>query len=420
MGDYTEKHKSIHWAWVVLFVCFVDLYINYGIRLGYSVLLPEMIRTMGFTRRQSGDIFNAYFIVYILFSLFTGYLTDRLGARKVISIFCVILGIGTVLMGTAKSFWQACIFYGIVGMGGAAMWTPIITLVQRWFDVKKKGMALGILSTGFGLGFATMGKFYPAIVAWRNWRYCWYILGAGALFMVIINALFLRSRPEDKGLLPWGANSSQTQNKPQTAPLKKENIRLSEIIGVPNFWFIGFSYLLIAASLYLLLTFMVDYARYELGLAYEKASLLATIHGSGQIIGVLTIPVISDYIGRRLTLILSNACIGLCVLNVILAGNNVIWLYISIGFLGAFFGATFPMYGAAGGDYFKKEMLGTVIGALTIFYGSGAILANRMGGHIRDITGSFFIPFIIAFITALLASLLMMFVKKSTLTIKAN
>ncbi|MCX7966582.1 MAG: MFS transporter [Syntrophorhabdaceae bacterium] len=417
MEGVTEvKNRGIHWAWIILAVCFVDLYINYGIRLGYSVLLPEMIRTMGFTRRQGGDIFNAYFIVYILFSLFTGYLTDRFGARKVISIFCIILGIGTVLMGTAKSFSQACIFYGIVGMGGAAMWTPVITLVQRWFDVRKKGMALGILSTGFGLGFATMGKFYPMIVAWRNWRYCWYVLGIAALFMVIVNALLLRSKPEDRGLLPWGAKlESQT---PQTGILssKSQRLNFSEILNIKNFWFIGFSYLLIAASLYMLLTFMVDYARYELGLVYEKASLLATIHGTGQIVGVLTIPMISDYIGRRMTLILSNACIGLCILSIILARNNVPWLYTSIGFLGAFFGATFPMYGAAGGDYFKKEIMGTVIGALTIFYGSGAILANRIGGHIRDITGSFFIPFIIAFLAAFVASLLMVFVKRRPLS----
>ncbi len=124
----TKKDSSIHWAWVVLAVCFVDLYINYGIRLGYSVLLPEMIRTMGFTRRQGGDIFNAYFLVYIIFSLFTGYFTDRLGARRVISLFCIILGIGTILMGTAKSFWQACIFYGIVGMGEQPCGRPLSPL----------------------------------------------------------------------------------------------------------------------------------------------------------------------------------------------------------------------------------------------------------------------------------------------------
>jgi len=414
MADISRnKHSTIHWAWIVLAVCFVDLYINYGIRLGYSVLLPEMIRTMGFTRRQGGDIFNSYFIVYIIFSLFTGYLTDRLGARRVISMFCAILGIGTILMGTAQSFWQACIFYGIVGMGGAAMWTPIITLVQRWFDVRKKGMALGILSTGFGLGFATMGKFYPFVVAQWSWRQCWYILGIAALVMVAINALMLRSKPEDKGLSPWGQLDGEKVQSP--ASVQSQKIRYSEIVKLPRFWLIGFSYFLIAAALYLLLTFTVDYARYELKFPYAKASFLATLHGIGQIVGVLTIPMVSDYIGRRMTIILSNICIALSIVSIICAGANEMWLYVSVGFLGAFFGATFPMYGAAGGDYFKREMMGTVIGGLTLFYGTGAIIANRLGGHIRDITGSFQIPFIIAVGAALAASMLMCCVRKKEL-----
>ena len=405
------RRQAVHWAWIVLAVCFVDLFINYGIRLGYSVLLPEMIRTLGFTRRQGGDIFNAYFVVYILFSLFTGYLTDRLGARKVISCFCIILGVGTFLMGTVQNFWQACIFYGIVGMGGAAMWTPIVTLVQRWFFIKKKGMALGILSTGFGLGFATMGKFYPVVVAHWSWRYCWYILGIAAFLMVMVNALLLRSKPEDEGLAPWGTPESE-KSAAQAAPSAiKQKVSYAGILAIPNFWLIGFSYFLIAASLYLLLTFMVDYARYELGFAYGRASFLATIHGLGQIAGVLTIPIASDYIGRRFTILFSNICIAISIACIIFSGSNEIALSVSVGFLGAFFGSTFPMYGACGGDYFRKEIMGTVIGGLTLFYGCGAIVANRFGGHIRDITGSFLIPFTAAIVSALCAALLIFFVE---------
>jgi predicted MFS family arabinose efflux permease len=56
--------------------------------------------------------------------------------------------------------------------------------------------------------------------------------------------------------------------------------------------------------------------------------------------------------------------------------------------------------------------MGTVIGALTLLYGIGAIIANRMAGHIRDVTGSFHIPFIIAIVAALCASILILFVRK--------
>jgi sugar phosphate permease len=413
MGDTASgKGPVMHWAWVILAVCFVNLFVNYGIRLGYGVVLPEMIRTLGFSRRQAGDIFNAYFVAYICLSLFAGNLTDRLGARKIIPLFGIALGTGTLLMGTADSFWKASLFFGIVGMGAAAMWTPIVTLVQRWFATHRRGMALGILSAGFGLGFASMGRLFPVIVAEWSWRYCWYFLGIAALFMVFVNLFLLRSKPEDKGLVPWGSPADEITNTSQVTGEQKEKTRYSEILTTGRFWILGISYLLIAGSLYIPTTFMVDYARHELGFPYGQASFLATIHGIGQIVGVLTIGMVSDYIGRRITIFLSNLCIAASIFCIIASGSSQAWLFTSVGFLGAFFGATFPMYGAAGGDYFRKEVMGTVIGALTIFYGTGAILAHRLAGQIKDATGSFITPFVIAFVASFVAAILMGFVKR--------
>ena len=407
-----NRSPFIHWAWVILAVCFVNLFVNYGIRLGYGVVLPEMIRTLEITRRQAGDIFNAYFLAYICFSLFAGNLTDRLGARKVIPLFGIVLGIGTLLMGNAASFRQACVFFALAGVGGAAMWTPIVTLVQRWFDVKRRGMALGILSAGFGLGYASMGRLFPVIVAEWSWRYCWYFLGIAALVMVFVNLILLRSKPEDKGLAPWGAPVDKTLQGQRTAGGTKGKTRYSEILGTGRFWLLGASYLLVAGSLYIPTTFMVDYARHELGFPYARASLLATIHGMGQIVGVLTIGMISDHIGRKPTILLSNLCIAGSITGIIASGGNQAWLFVSVAVLGAFFGATFPMYGAAGGDYFKKETMGTVIGALTVFYGSGAIMAHRFAGQIKDVTGSFTIPFLVAVTASVIGAILIGFVKR--------
>ena len=48
MKNSTESTTPLHWAWVILAICFINLFINYSIRLGYGVVLPEMIRDLGF------------------------------------------------------------------------------------------------------------------------------------------------------------------------------------------------------------------------------------------------------------------------------------------------------------------------------------------------------------------------------------
>lgn len=414
------RRQGFHWAWVILAVCFVDLFVNYSIRLGFGVVLPEMIRSLELNRTQGGAIFNFYLAVYVCLTPFAGNLTDRFGARRIITLFCIVLGIGTLLMGTVERFWTACIFFALVGAGASAMWTPVITVVQRWFGRRRRGMALGILSTGFGLGFATTGWLFPVLVSSFSWRFCWYMLGASALIMVLVNGIFLRSGPEDLQMSPWGEEEDDfhlgSGGNPNEEGSDREG-RYGEIFRLSRFWTIGASYAFIACALYMITTFMVDYADVELGLGFKKASFLATIHGLSQVVGALTIPILSDRIGRRLTLTGSNMFIALSILGVVASViTNVRWgipiLFVSIAFLGIFYGVTWPMYGACGGDYFRKEVMGTVIGAWTPFYGLGAISAHFISGRIRDITQSFQMAFYLAVLFALVAAFLMQRVKR--------
>lgn len=395
-----------HFAWIILGVCFLDLFVNYSIRLGYGVILPEMIRELGLSRTQGGSIFNAYLAAYLCMTPFVGNLTDRYGARRIIAGFGVFLGGGALLMGTADGFLKACMYYAIVGVGASAMWTPVLVVVQRWFAPNRRGLALGILSTGYGLGFAAMGWIFPHLVRISSWRACWHLLGLAALFMVFLNSLLLRSRPEDRGITPWGQDLLMAT--PEQSSLESgRQYRLKQVLASQSFWLIGGSYFLAACSLYLVTTFMVDYAQGELGLDLKKASFLATIHGLSQVAGVLTIPPLSDRLGRRRTLMGSNILIGMGIVGMVLCGNWIWGLYCSVAVVGMLYGVTWPLYGACGGDYFRKEVMGTVIGAWTPFYGTGAILAHLLAGAIRDLTGSFQWAFLLGSILALGACLLL-------------
>jgi len=406
-----DAKRTLHWAWVILGICFVDLFVNYSVRLGYGVVLPEMIRTLGFGRTAGGSIYNSYLFTYIAITPFTGYLTDRLGARRVITICLLILGFAVILMGTVHTLWSACLFFGVAGLGATGLWAPVITLVQRWFGFHRRGFALGILSTGFGLGFATMGAVFPWIVKYFNWRYAWFFLGAMALVMVAVNGIFLRSDPARSGLKPWGEKKDLSgQENGEGASQKR--IQVNSLFKNNRFWFIGCSYFAIAYSLYGITTFMVDYAKYQLNLPLEKASLLATIHGIGQIAGVLTVLPLSDYLGRKKTIIISNTIITGCLAAILLFGDSWVMLYIFIGCLAIFYGATFPIYGACAGDYFPRGSMGTVIGAWTPFYGLGAILTHWVTGMLRDATGVYNHAFFINVLMGVVAVVLMSLVGK--------
>ena len=406
-----KKSQRLHWAWIIFGLCWINLFVNYSARLGYGVILPEMIRTLGIGRAAVGSIYNFYLIVYVSISPFTGYLTDRFGARRVITTCLLILSLGVFFMGTVTSVWSACLFFAIAGLGSTGMWAPITALVQRWVTIRRRGMMMGVVSTGFGLGLATMGTVFPWVVENLNWRYAWYFLGGMALALVPLNGLLLRSDPESAGFQPWGQTAAPLN--PDIGPnIAKTRIPLGTLFKDNRFWLIGLSYFAIAYSLFCITTFMVDYAEYQLELTKGIASRLASIHGIGQVLGVLSVLPLSDYLGRKKTILISNAVIVVALIGILAAGKQLGLLYFFVGCLGVAYGTTFPIYGLCAGDYFPREAIATVVGAWTPFYGCGAVLTHWISGILRDATGVYNQAFIISAIMAFVGLLLMSKVKK--------
>jgi sugar phosphate permease len=381
-----EKDRSkIHWAWVVLGTCFITLFINYSIRIGaYPILLPEMIKDLHLTKAQAGLIKSAFGITYLVFAPIMGSLTDRVGGRKVISLFCLFLGGGAFLMSKAESLLASALFFGIVGVGAAAMWVPSATLIQKWFGADKRGLALGILNASSGAGFGLMGLFLPLIVVQYSWRFGWAMLGIAGIALFLVDGLLLRDRPEDMGLSPCGGRPGEAGEK----DFSKRPGYL-QILKQRQFWIVGVSYLMIAYASYALIDFIVTYGKMELDIPYKVSSSFITVAAFTGIPGGILIMILSGYIGTKKSLGLTYALVALSILFVVFSGDNVPLLIVGIAWFGVLYGGIFPLVAACARDYFPREITGTVLGLLTIFYGLGAMVSPIVTGHLADVTGTF-------------------------------
>jgi sugar phosphate permease len=409
MIDHRRHSLGIHWGWVVLGSSFVTLFITYSIRIGaYPVLLPEMIKNLRMTKAQAGMIKSAFSLTYLIFAPLMGWLTDRIGGRKVISFFCLVLGGGTFLMGSAWSFTASAFFYSIVGIGAAAMWVPYATLIQRWFGVKKRGLALGILNSSSAAGFGLMGFVLPLIVLRYHWRVGWYLLGIAGFFLFFLNGLLLRDQPEEMGLVPWG----ESVEKAKEITLPSQTMGYLEILKEGRFWIIGLSYFAIAYGTYAIVDFIVTYGTVELQIPYRVASLFITVFAMTGVVGGILLTTLSDYIGRKKSLVIIQTLVALSVLFVIFGGSDIRLLMLGMGCFGFLYGAIWPMYAACVGDYFPKEVTGTVLGLLTIFYGSGMMFSPVLTGYLADVTGTFRWSFGLGALMAFTAAMVIGFLRK--------
>ena len=232
----------------------------------------------------------------------------------------------------------------------------------------------------------------------------------------LLNALLLKDRPEDVGLSPCGGKLGE----PRENGFPPRRAGYFEIIKQGPFWIIGISYFFISYGCYALIDFVVIYGKMELGIPYSIASLFITVAAFSGIPGGILIMVLFAHVGTKKSLGLTYLLMALSILFIIFAGNNVLLLMVGIGWFGVPYGGIFPLVAACTRDYFSKEVTGTVLGLLTIFYGVGAILSPVLTGYLADITGTLRWSFGLGALAAFLAGFLIVFLGRSRDSYKEN
>jgi len=402
--------SRIHWAWLVLTASFATVFIHYSIRLGYGILMPEMILSLKITKAQAGTIASSFYLAYSIFAPIMGFMVDRVNARILLVVFPVVFAVGTFFMGSPQTLLQACISFFVVGVGASVMWTPVVTLVQRWFGSRRRGMALGILSLSYAIGYGIRGILLPLLVDSSDWRTCWFILAAAAFLLVPLNGIFIRSRPQDLHLKPWGEGIET--NPPTLAEQPPGKTPFRALLRWPSLWLTGISYSFISFTAYLVNLFIVTYGNLELKYPFAQAAQLASAIAFAGIPGALLLPLLSDFIGRKKCLLLINAGMTLSTLLIIWAGSAWSALVAAVSVYGVFYASVWPMYAAAAADFFPREATGSVLGFWTIFYGVSLTLAPVGGGYIADVTGTFDYSFLAGAICGCLAILFVLPLKK--------
>jgi MFS family permease len=378
---------------------FLTVFTAFAIRYSYGILLPEMLPALQINKAEAGVIYATYFIAYTIFSPVFGLMADKYNLKLILTIFPGLLCLGTFLMSFATSLVNASLFFALVGLGTAACWSPVVTMIPRWVSKKRIGMALAITDLGSALGLLVWGWALPYIVEASNWTVGWTSLAAMALVATLVNVFLVKNYPSDKS----GA-AQREASKQEKEPILTT---YGNLLHNRTFWLIGLSYLLIGFSILIPFTFITTHGLQSLAIPYQMAKWFLIVVAACGIIGKLILSHLSDKIGRIRIMIICDMLIAVGGVGMIFS-TDFLTLILSSAIFGFGYGALWPVYAAVTGDYFPKTFSGRIIGLWTLYLGLGSIFAPPLAGWTIDTSGVYSWAFGLTVVSAVISLLLLL------------
>jgi OFA family oxalate/formate antiporter-like MFS transporter len=412
------KAPRFFYGWVVVAAAFCVALVAYGVQYSFGIFIDPLTEDFGWSATLVTGAASLFMFSRGALAIFTGWVTDRYGPRIIVAIGGLFLGLGLILTSRSSTAWQLYLFYGLMGgFGLSVAYAPLMATVSRWF-VSKRGLAIGIVAAGIGAGTAVMSLLASHLVATYAWRLSYIIIGLLALIIIIPGAFLLRRSPEEKGLLPLGKAEATAGDKENLNIAKKEGSLTSESAGFSlkdaartrAFWLLLTIIIFWSICVQMVMINIVYHAIKGLGILEGVAATFLSVIGISSIIGRPVMGAVSDRLGGKRTLVI---CLILQALAMfwLLRATDIWMLYLFAAVFGFAYGGCVPLLPVIAGEIFKLKAIGAIVGVQMLGVAIGGAIGPILGGYVFDVTGSYYLAFMVGGICTIVTLILLAFIR---------
>ncbi|MBI4486904.1 MAG: MFS transporter [Acidobacteria bacterium] len=175
-------------------ICFLDR----GI---IAVAQPEIRETFGLTLGQMGVVLAAFTWTYALGQIPVGWLGDRYGPKRVLSVLITWTSASACLTGVATGFGSLLVVRLLLGLGEAGAFPVAGRGTQLWFSPAERARAQAIVHFSGLFAVAIMPLAAGALLVAYGWRVMFAVFGVIGFGWVAAFGWFYRDHPEDHPLV---------------------------------------------------------------------------------------------------------------------------------------------------------------------------------------------------------------------------
>jgi predicted MFS family arabinose efflux permease len=386
---------KFHYGWVVAAVTFTVLLVTAGIRATPGVLMVPLESEFGWNRAVISGAVAINIALFGLIGPFAASVMERWGMRRVILCALALLTVSVALTSRMTTQWELTLLWGILVGSGTGVTSMVLAAVvaTRWFD-ERRGLVLGALSAANATGQLVFLPLLATLVERRGWRSATLLVAAVAIVVFAIVWAFMRDRPEDLGLLPYG-------RKPGDAVTTSRGLGPLAALGLAMrsraFWILAGTFFICGASTNGLIGTHLIAACHDYGISQVRSAELLAVMGIFDIVGTTASGWLTDRYSSRHLLWAYYTLRGVSLLFLPIALASGVS---SLGWFAVFYGldwiATVPPTVRLTSEAFGRENTGVIYGWIGASHQLGASMAAFGAGAIRTMAGDYRLAFWIA------------------------
>ncbi len=363
---------SNNYRWIVVFAGALMGCVAVGTMFSLAIFLEPIATTTGWSRAGISSAMTLNFLVMGLGGFMWGAASDRYGARIVVLIGALLLGLALVLASQVESLLAFQLVYGcLVGLSASAFFAPMIAVTMAWFD-DHRSLAVSLVSAGMGMAPMTISPFARWLIsAYDDWRIAMLLIGVGAWILLLPTVLLVRNPPAAAAA---GAAAMPSSDR--------ADIPLSGVFRSPQFLVLAFTFFACCAAHSGPIFHMVSYAMF-CGVGPMAAVSIYSVEGAAGLGGRILFGVLADKLGVKPVLI-GGLLIQAAVIAAYTMVSDLTQFYALAVIFGGTYGGVMPLYAVLAGEYFAAKILGTVLGAVTMLSAIGMAFGPLAGGWAFD------------------------------------
>jgi MFS family permease len=414
--------NRIHYSWIILIIAFFSIIVAGIVRSSSGVFIVPFENEFGWDRSVISLAFAISLFLYGLSGPFMAALIEVIGLKKMMIYAMATMLVGIILTFYMEHSWQLVVIWGIIiGLGSGLFLTVLSTYVSnRWF-VKRRGLAVGILTASTATGQLLLLPVLAIIVEDYSWRWAICLIAILSFIMLVIILLFMKNTPREAGTFPYGMDEEIQESSVlhKRNPILMAFHSLQEAVRVKEFWLLAGSFFICGLSTSGLIgTHFISYC-ISFGIPVVTAASLLSFMGIFDLIGTTLSGWLSDRFDNRWLLFWYYGLRGASLLLLPFALNegSIILLVIFSIFYGLDWIATVPPTISISRQIFGVDKSGIVYGWIFAAHQAGAAVAAYGGGLIYKLFNSYTWAYFLAGIFCALASLFVIVMKKQTLNV---